>query len=94
MCAWIEVYIHHLTTMLHFFTSFQLITAFAANIHPEYMEVTFDTDSIKIGVDTCALATMSEKKEMFSDIVFQNLGKYKEVSGKLVIQALVLSTSN
>ena len=71
--------------MLHFFTSFQLITAFAANIHPEYMEVTFDTDSIKIGVDTCALATMSGNLEKSSDLILQNLGKCKGVGGKLVI---------
>ena len=85
MCAWIEIYLHHSIIMLHFFTSSKLITAFATKPHLEYVEIAFDTDSIKIGVDTCALATMSGNLEKSSDLILQNLGKCKGVGGKLVI---------
>ena len=46
-------------------------TTYSACTILEYTEVTFNTNSFKVGVNTCASATMSGNKDLFEDLVLK-----------------------
>ena len=52
--------------------------AYSASHTPDTRDITFDTDSFKVGIDTCTSATMFGNKDLFEDLVFKDLGEFNE----------------
>ena len=55
--------------------------AYSASHTPDAPDLAFDMDSFKVGIDTCASATMSGNKDLFKDLVLKGLGGCKGVGG-------------
>ena len=72
--------------ILHTFAfTFQVMIHYSATSVLDSMDIFFDTDSFKIGVEICASATMLRNKDLFEDLIQKDLGESSRVGGGLAI---------
>ena len=48
--------------------------AYSVSHTPDAPDLAFDKVSFKVGIDTCASATMSHNKDLFEDLIIEDLG--------------------
>ena len=59
--------------------------AYSVSHTPDAPDLAFDKVSFKVGIDTCASATMSHNKDLFEDLILEDLGGCQGVGGALAI---------